>query len=287
MRALAAVLLLALLLPVAPPEAAAQERPDASGQVVTLGVNAVLSGLAAGAVQKLRGGSFRDGLARGALGGGIAYLGKRVAVQRFDGAGLAGRQVAAVGSSIVGNAAAGRGTLEQLVLPVGFARLYLDASDGIRARARIDLHSLLWTAYAAVTPELRFDAAASLSAGAPVFRSPGYVLGWDETGDEVAGFTPAGVILLSDLSGPGDLGERMSPVIFAHERIHVIQYDQLFAAGSAPLQEWVLPRVAGGGWIGRYLDLDLVSPAVYGVSIWYRGAERLPWEREAHFLAGQ
>lgn len=266
---------------------ARRHRPDLSGQVATLSANAALGGLAAGIVQKLRGGSFQDGLARGALGGGVAFLGKRVAVERFDGAGLAGRQLAAVGNSILLNAGAGRPSLERLVLPVGFARLHLGTGEEPRARVSLDLHGLVWTAYAAAVPELRFDAAASLSAGAPVFRSPGYVLSWDETGDEVAGFAPAGVILLSDHTGREGRGGATDPVIFAHERVHVLQYDQSFAAWSDPLQGWLLPRLPGGERVGRVLDLDLAAPLLYGVSLWHGGYEGRPWEREAYFLAGR
>lgn len=294
MKSIVVGLVLALLLPVG---AGAQDPvvdpgrdrrgPDAAGQLAALSANAALSGLSAGVAQKLRGGSFKDGFARGALGGGIAYLGKRVSVERFDGAGLMGRQVAAVGNSVVGNAAAGRGTLERLVLPVGFARFYVRPGGGARAHARVDLHALLWTLYAVATPELRLDAPASLSAGAPVFRSPGFVLSWDETGDEVAGFAPAGLILLSDHAGQGAAEGWVDPVIFAHERVHVIQYDQTFAAWSDPLQEWVLPRVPGGAWVDRVLDLDLAAPLVYAVTLWHDGYEGRPWEREAYFLAGR
>src|SRR5688572_16046106 len=82
------------------------------GDVTFLGANALTSGLSAGLLQRLRGGSFRDGLARGALGGSVKYAGMRVSAQRFDGAGLLGRHVAATGTSMVRNASDARPTFD-------------------------------------------------------------------------------------------------------------------------------------------------------------------------------
>ena len=100
-----------------------------ASDVAFLGVNVALGGLSAALFQQLRGGSSWDAFLNGALGGAVAYAGRRLAVERFDGASLAGRQVAAVGTSIVRNASNGCGALDQLVLPFGFARLYLRRHD--------------------------------------------------------------------------------------------------------------------------------------------------------------
>ncbi len=95
--------------------------PHWAGEFAILSGNAVLSGVTAGVVQKLRGGSFRDGFVRGLTGGGVIYLGKRVAAERFSGAGLLGREVASLGTSMVRNASEGYGLLDDVVLPVGAA----------------------------------------------------------------------------------------------------------------------------------------------------------------------
>lgn len=84
----------------------------------------MLGGLTAGIVQRLRGGSFSDGFARGAVGGAVAYAGRRIAAERFDGAGLLGRQVGAVGASVVRNASERRPSLERLFFPAGPLHVY-------------------------------------------------------------------------------------------------------------------------------------------------------------------
>src|SRR5688500_10942351 len=103
--------------------------PTWVGQFTVAGANALLSGVTAGVIQELRGGSFSDGFARGALGGVVIYAGKRVAMDRFAGAGLLGREVAAVGTSMVRNAADGVGLLDRVVLPVGPVRVYWQRTE--------------------------------------------------------------------------------------------------------------------------------------------------------------
>jgi hypothetical protein len=58
--------------------------------------NALLAGMTPGVSQRLRGGQFGDGFARGAVAGAVAYVGRRMGAEQFDGAGLLGRQVSAV-----------------------------------------------------------------------------------------------------------------------------------------------------------------------------------------------
>ena len=249
-----------------------------------LSVNAALNGLSAGVVQKLRGGSFQDGFARGALGGGITYAGKRISVGRWNGAGLVGREIAAVGGSITRNAAEGRSTLDELIFPLGFVRLRVDPGAESPVRATLDLHGFLWTAYAVLSPELEWDAGASLSAGAPVFRAPGRIIDWAGVADNdglVLGFAPAGTILLSD----DPLYRERMPTTFAHERVHVLQYDQLFFTVGSPLQRWIAPKVPGGETASRYVDIDLAAPFVYGMLLVGGEHSERAWEREAYFFA--
>ena len=61
------------------------------GELEFLSGNAALGGLTAALIQKLRGVSFWEAFVDGALGGAVAYAGKRIAVERFYGAGLVGR----------------------------------------------------------------------------------------------------------------------------------------------------------------------------------------------------
>src|SRR5512133_49653 len=82
--------------PIPPDEAppCTQRYPHWAGELASIGGNALLGGLSAGIMQELRGGSFRSGFTRGALGGTAIYVGKRIDAERFEGAGLLGRQVA-------------------------------------------------------------------------------------------------------------------------------------------------------------------------------------------------
>lgn len=94
------------------------EAPSWVGDVSFLGANVILAGITAGMRQALSSGSFEEGFAKGALGGAIAYGGRRLAVRDFAGAGFLGRQLSAVGISITGNAGEGVPALSRLTLPV-------------------------------------------------------------------------------------------------------------------------------------------------------------------------
>lgn len=281
-----ALLLLALVLPA--PAGAQGLTPTAPHRGSTtpawvedftlLSANVLLSGLAAGLRQELRGGSFRDGFTRGALGGSVVFAGKRAAAERFPGAGLLGRQVAAVGASVAWNAAEGRGSLSRLMVPLGPVRLYLRNGPGAGVSARADLHTLFWVVYGGLEPELRLDVGRSLSAGAPVFRAPGHKLVWPGREGAASGFAPGGVVFLGEPSGNGDLES-----LFAHERIHVLQDDQLFLLAGDPLEGWILGRVPGGRIADRYVDLNLGALLLLRVGLHAEYAAR-PWEMEARAL---
>lgn len=254
------------------------DTPAWVGDLAALAGNALFGGLSAGLGQALRGGSFQDGFTRGALGGGVIYAGKRVAVQRFDGAGLLGREVAAIGSSVVRNAADGLPSLSRLMLPFGLVRVYVEPRASSPVHARVDLLTLAWTGYAALTPELEWDAGASLSSGAPVFRVQDrlIVTGGDTT--EASGKAVAGVILLSDI-------HRLNvSANFAHERVHVLQHDQIFYVWSDPLEEWAVRQLPGGGALNRYVDLGLTSVFTSALARIFADYDSRPTELEAEFL---
>ena len=130
-------------------------RPDPGvGEVTFLGANTLIGALTGGIFQTLRGGSFADGFTRGALGGAVVYAGKRLSVERFSGAGFLGREIAAVGTSIVRNAGEGAATLRRLVLPVGPLRLYLQPKGSAVVNLKVDLYELAWLGYALAEPAL-------------------------------------------------------------------------------------------------------------------------------------
>jgi hypothetical protein len=255
--------------------------PRGAGHFAVLGGNVLFGALSAGVLQELRGGSFRDGFTRGALGGAVTYVGKRVAVERWDGAGLVGREVAAVGSSMVWNAAEGRGTFERVMLPIGPLHVYVQPRLSRPVHVKVDALSAGATLYALTRPELRFRAGESLSAGAAVFEAPEHRM--ESEGEPGAGFAYPGTILVS---GPDTPTPAQRAETLAHERVHVIQVDQIFLALGRPAQDAVSDAIPLLRPLGRWVDLDFGS---YGVSLLGElgGYYDRPWELEATFLEGR
>lgn len=282
LRSVAPVLLLPFLL--APASAWAQARSDSPGlevEAASLAGNALLGGLTAGFVRMARGGSFADAFRTGAAGGVATYAGKRLSVEEFWGAGLIGRQVAAVGTSVTRNAGEGRPALGHVMLPLGPVRLYAEPRSAVPIRARVDAANLVATVATAFQGDTRFDWGASLSSGAPVFRREGAGLdvGWD-------GAHVAGVVLVRDLL-PGEAGGEFVPrgTVLAHERVHVVQYDQTFLLLAEPLEGWLLERSGWGAAPHRWVDVG-ANVFLWGglnAAIPYRAR---PWEAEADALSG-
>ena len=269
------------LLRAAPRERAA--RPLAwAGELAFLSGNAALGGLTAALIQELRGGSFWEAFLDGALGGAVVYAGKRIAVERFYGAGLAGREVAAVGTSMVRNASDGRGALEQLVLPIGVARLYLQgvntSAAPMRAWVKLDVLTVLATAHLALQDNVDFDVGASISAGTPVFftRQP-----WTERSRMAS--QVGGVIWLGANPYAPHASAAVSAV-FAHERVHIAQDDFSFLTWGDRVEGLFIDRVPYGAWIDRHLDLGLHLGG-WGVANWLVSYDQRPWEHEAQFLS--
>lgn len=246
--------------------------------VETAAINIVLGAVTGAGLRVLRGGSLREGLASGmggAAGGALVYAGKRVAVQRWAGAGLVGREVAAVGSSVVWNASAGRGGLDRLVLPIGPVRLYVALDEGFRVTPKLDVSSTVAIAIATVDGSMEWGRSAS--AGAPVFHRRAY------TRTEVRAQHAAGVITYRDPLGRRDPAESRVESL-GHELVHVIQRDQSFLFWSEPAEEALLGSTRAGRALRRYLDVgfDVAASALVKPVVDY---QLRPWEREAYLLS--
>ena len=257
--------------------------PRVSGHAQTAAVNAALGGLTSGLLARARGKSFRAAFVRGAAGGALVYAGKRTAVESFEGAGLLGRELAAVGGSIAVNASEGRGAFDRLILPLGPVRLYVTPGQPQPVRAKVDaaaVGTLLWVA---TRPGTSFDPGASLSAGGPVFRRTGTAedVGWE--GAQFAGVTVMRRAPRGHQPAAAD-DPRLAEGTAGHERTHVLQYDQAFLLWALPAEAAILDRSEGGRAIHRYVDLGLNAAMVAGVNSLMPHDER-PWEREAYFLS--
>jgi hypothetical protein len=265
----------------APSCPAARGSGVAGALVETAAINVALGGVTGLGLRVLRGGSLRQGLEAGiagAAGGALIYAGKRVAVQRWDGAGFVGREVAAVGSSVVWNASAGRGMVDRLVLPIGPARLYVALDDGFRVTPKLDLSSTVAIAVASLNGGIDWERSAS--AGAPVFhRSARYA------GADVVGQHAAGVITYRDPLGRGEPGEIRLKTL-AHEQVHVIQRDQAFLFWAEPAEEALLGSTRATRLLRRHLDVgfDVAAKILVKQVVDY---ELRPWEREAYLLSGE
>ena len=236
------------------------------GHLVSFGVNTVIGALTGGIGNSARGGSFWRGFFIGAGGGAIVYAGKRINAERFSGAGLLARETAAVGTSIVANAATNRGAFDRLVLPIGPTRLYLTRDSTESSGLKIDLPAMLIAAYYAVDSDTELDLGLSLSAGAPVFV--------DRSGTSNA-TESIGVIRLLDAT---DEHTR------AHEQVHVAQTDFTFVAWSEPLERRLFSSNKTTRALRRYVDFRLDGFLLLGLNAMIPHASR-PWEHEADFLS--
>ncbi len=268
-----------------------------SEHVALISINSLIGGVTAGLVRLVGGEPLEDALVdgffRGAIGGGISYAGKRVAVQGFDGAGFLGREIAAIGASTTANAADGIAPLDRLMLPLGPipARLLITKNGtGRSVRPVVDLLSTAGMLYGLAVSGYSLDLGASLSGGAAVFREDNpYPDELDvrmldvepeaRGGKQIRGATAiGGTIFASHLAS--DLR------ILAHERVHVLQFDFLTASLGDRTDTWV---TANAPSVDRLLKLNLVPTAFGAVNLTMfslANHDAYPWEREAILLSG-
>jgi len=265
------------------PECPQPERRDgwspAERHALTFGINAAIGGLTSGVRAKLSGRPVGRAFLQGALGGAVAYGGKRIIGSGRYGMGLLGREIAAVGASVVRNAGEGRSPMAGLVLPVGPIRFYINEphADGVgrsAVRLRLDVATTIGIGYYLTRPGAKLDLAATVSAGAPVFTNLRPGKGPIHIAEQAGGV----VALVSGLSG----FQRERAI--THEVIHVAQYDFAFVVWSAPAER-ALWRATFGDQrgLGRYLDLGLNEPVRIMLGQFIPHANR-PWEREASLL---
>jgi hypothetical protein len=211
------------------------------------------------------------------FGGGVALgAGKQIAGNRFDGAGLVGRQIAAFGTSLVRSATAD--TLVLLV-PVGPMTLEIRPSAVDRVRPRVNVVSAGTMLYYIIRDDTRIDWNATLSSGAPVFRFPtetvstrdGVIFGRMDFGTIVLGARPPIMDLQRHLTLP-------------HESIHIAQYDFLDHALALPPERAILRKLGVGEGFLRHVDLGVISVLLAGVLQMQMDYDDRPWEREAVIL---
>ena len=249
-----------------------------SSQALILAANALMGGASAGVTSAIRGEPFWPAFRGGVMGGVVTFAGKRLAVEQFDGAGFLGRQVAAVGSSMSYNAATGSGLLSEVMVPFGPARLYLRTGHDPSVRARVDLYSSLVLMHTLLDSDLELDVRQTLSSGAFVFRDTG-----DDLGTHWLAKERAGLVRINQ--GAWARHAARHPEIHAHERVHVLQYDQAHMLIGAPLQRLVEDLVPAAGRVTRWIDLGL-DAGFWAAANGLVPYDHRPWEREASILSG-
>ena len=217
---------------------------------------------------------------RGALGGAITYGGKRLTAERFFGAGFVGREIAAVGSSVVRNASDGIGSFDRLILPAGVMRVYWQRTTG-DVQVKVDAYSAGLVAYGIFNDHLEFDARNSLSSGAFVFKTNNEVITYGSQKNHAGGISRGGIILRSDVPG---FGKEFLERALAHERVHVLQDDQLFITHTDRLDNWVWSRLGPLKPGSRYVDLNPTSEFLRLLTHGIPRYDDRPWELEAIYL---
>jgi hypothetical protein len=241
-----------------------------------LAVNGALGGFSAAMFALARGKNpWRAALL--GFGGGVTMgAGKQLAGRRFDGAGLLGRQVSALGTSVVRSAS--EDTMVVL-LPAGPMTFEIRPAAVDRVRPRLNLVSTGTVLYYVIRSDTRFDLGSSLAAGAPVFRFPTETV---STRDGIIfGRMDFGTIILGATPSTYDAQRRMT---LPHEAIHVVQYDFLEHALSLPPERAILRKLGVGEGFLRHVDLGAISVLLAGVLQMHMDYEDRPWERESVLL---
>lgn len=283
MRILAVVA--ATLLACAPLSAAAAQHSDlhesdtrlsSRERAAHLAINGALGSFSAAMVALAKGKDPWRAALQG-FGGGIALgAGKQIAGNRFDGAGLLGRHVAAFGTSLVRSA-----TEDTLVLlvPVGPVTMEIRPRAVDRVRPRVNVVSAGTLMYYIIRDDTRIDWSATLSSGAPVFRFPTETV---STRDGIIfGRMDFGTILLGARPPIMDFQRHLT---LPHESIHIAQYDFLDHALALPPERAILRKLGVGEGFLRHIDLGVVSMLLAGMLQMHMDYDDRPWEREAVIL---
>lgn len=241
-----------------------------------LAINGALGGFSAGMYALVRGKNPWRAALMGFGGGVVMGGGKQLAGTGFYGSGLLGRQLAAVGTSLVRSAS--EDTMLVLV-PVGPMTFEVRPQAADRVRSRVNVVGSATVLYYVIRSDTRIDLGATLSAGAPVFRFPtetvttrdGIIFGRMDFGTIVLG-TPASAL---------DEDRRMT---LPHESIHVVQYDFLEHALTLPPERAILRKLGVGERFLRHVDIGIVSVLLAGVLQMHMDYDERPWEREAVIL---
>lgn len=253
--------------------------PRRYNDALLLAGNIAIGALTAGISRIVRHEPLDRAMLYGALGGAVGEAGKVIVAQNYRATNLFGREVAAVGSSIVASAATKHAPLH-LMFPWGPFHLHVEPANS-KARLRIDLANLIATIAALRDRDLHFDGDKSFTYGLAVFKVDSAKRSGGLGGSQIAG-----VVRYRSESPYMTAQPSTIRAIIGHELVHVAQSDIAFTTLSAPLESCLFQIIPGGRVVGRYFDLGLQVPAL-GVLNGVIPYKSQPWEREAVTFVGR
>ncbi|HKY97790.1 MAG TPA: hypothetical protein VJL35_08025 [Gemmatimonadaceae bacterium] len=258
-------------------QASAQTPQRLPSELQIATVNVAIGAVTAGVWRAVTHRPVLGGAARGAAAGAAIFAGRRVITNARPAYWWIGREIAAIASSEISNAAQDRPILERATLPVGPIRIHIDRSAKRKIQPRFDLVSAIVAGVVATRDGNSFALNESLATGTLVFLSP-------ETSDEL-GQSIAGVMTISDLIPDGSFpGLQSKRRVMSHELIHTTQQDFVFNAWSDAAQTAIAAKNPLMRSLTRYVDFNLTLPVqvIANSIIEYQNR---PWEKEAKKLA--
>jgi hypothetical protein len=244
-------------------------------------VNAAMGGAAAVIGRLLAGKSVKRAAFIGVASGTTVVLGKWMVSRNSNATNVIGRAVAAVGSSQVSDAAAGKPFMSEVVIPYGILNFYYDRTSQRHVSARLNFAASLETLINARTTDQTFQMQRSILSGVPTF-----LVNPDQPGSDGRGSQIAGVITYRPGARNLVMEKEQISKMIGHEIVHVVQSDFLLITAALPAERVILQIVPGGRTVNRFLDLGLHVPVWSGANAMWPYASR-PWEREAVTLAGR
>lgn len=244
-------------------------------RVQDVGVNAAIGLVTASVWSIARGRGITGGAWRGIVGGATVSVGRQVAASPFSGSGFTGRQISAVGISLI--TSAGSDHDMTLSFPVGPVQLQL--VNGHDFDWRINATDAVAAIIDATGKGTRLDASLSMSSGTFVFhsgRGTFHTAAGEATGSEF--------FERIELSSDAFDGSGKVPNVLFHENVHVLQNDYLANAVANPIERAILNRTYIGRRITRHVDIGLLSIPFNGIANGVVPYASRPWEREAYAL---
>ena len=250
--------------------------PRTTSDAKIFAVNVALGGVTAGVWRVLTRKPLVAGVVRGAAAGAVVYAGKKIIAEETPLAWWGGRQIAAIASSEISNAAENLPILQRVVLPLGPVRIHLDRLASHKVMPRLDALQSIAIVLFAIHPATRFSAKESFATGEIIFINEN---------DRFDGYHVAGVISLSEVLTSAFLSACKRSIL-SHELIHAAQYDFTFTAWSDATQGAISRRLPAAASITRFIDVNLTLPMPYVTNKILKYGDR-PWEIEAYSIINQ